>query len=491
MVRILANLDMYRKVPVDLLEGSRRGSIISWIAIGLILTLFYKETRAFLETKLLTDLALDQNKDKRLRVHFNVTMMDLKCEYAAIDVVSVLGKEQNVTKNVQKWTVDQDGIQQQYLHRNMLQHDIDLHDSKITHTLEQLHSDKVDAVDLDPETIKYARNEHQFLFVDFFASWCSHCQALAPTWEVLAEIMADAADHHIHKGDYKDLEYESAKKVALPVLIGKVDCVQQHDLCMEHAITGYPTLRLFVNGQPYGDYWGHRTILGFTQFLAMAEESISEDKKVKQASEIAMRKLEISEEERQWAEALERTRHKTMQRWKADEHPGCMIAGILLMDRTPGHFYIQARSPNHNVAPHMTNVSHVVNHLAFGDHGLRRYVKDVTPPNFDESTKPMNGNVYVTNDLHEAYHHYLKLVSTNLFSYQVLQSSQLSYYKQDQVPEAKFIIDLSPIAVTYRNQSRKWYDYVTSLMAIIGGTFTVVGMVEGGLRAATSRRRKY
>ena len=37
------------------------------------------------------------------------------------------------------------------------------------HALEQLHSDKVDAVYLDQETLKYARNEHQFLFVDFFA----------------------------------------------------------------------------------------------------------------------------------------------------------------------------------------------------------------------------------------------------------------------------------------------------------------------------------
>jgi len=41
-----------------------------------------------------TDLALDSNKDPRVRLNFNITMMDLKCEYAVVDVVSVLGTDQ-------------------------------------------------------------------------------------------------------------------------------------------------------------------------------------------------------------------------------------------------------------------------------------------------------------------------------------------------------------------------------------------------------------
>ena len=34
----IANLDMYRKVPVDLLEGTRRGSILSTIAVATAVT---------------------------------------------------------------------------------------------------------------------------------------------------------------------------------------------------------------------------------------------------------------------------------------------------------------------------------------------------------------------------------------------------------------------------------------------------------------------
>merc|ERR1719253_1235033 len=75
-------------------------------------------------------------------------------------------------------------------------------------------------------------------------------------------------------------------------------------------------------------------------------------------------------------------------------------------------------------------------------------------------------------------------------AYQILQSSQLSAFEQNVVPEAKFTYDLSPIAVSYERKWRKWYDYLTSVMAIIGGTFTVVGMLESGIDTVTSKKRR-
>lgn len=46
-----ASLDMYRKVPQDLMEGSRRGKMMSTIALFAIATLFFMETRAFFRTR--------------------------------------------------------------------------------------------------------------------------------------------------------------------------------------------------------------------------------------------------------------------------------------------------------------------------------------------------------------------------------------------------------------------------------------------------------
>ena len=74
----LASLDMYRKVPVDLLEGTRRGSILSTLAVFTMATLFFLETKAYFSTTLKTSLALDSNDESQIRVNFNITMMDLK-----------------------------------------------------------------------------------------------------------------------------------------------------------------------------------------------------------------------------------------------------------------------------------------------------------------------------------------------------------------------------------------------------------------------------
>ena len=207
-----------------------------------------------------------------------------------------------------------------------------------------------------------------------------------------------------------------------------------------------------------------------------------------------MKKLtDMPLEEQHWVEALERTRkHHDGVLWNPRDHPGCQVSGSILLNRVPGNFYIQASSPTLDLAPHMTNVSHEVHSLFFTPEHPVLGQPSVTPSDYKQKIKPMDGNVYVTSNLHEAYHHYLKLVTTNGNAYQVLQSSQLAMYRNDQVPEAKFLIDLSPIALRYKRVTRPWYDYLTSLMAIIGGTFTVVGFFASSIREVTreSTRRK-
>ena len=88
----------------------------------------------------------------------------------------------------------------------------------------------------------------------------------------------------------------------------------------------------------------------------------------------------------------------------------------------------------------MTNVSHQVHHLSFGKRNFRLADPSYAPPGFERTTRPFDGNVYVTHREHEAHHHYLKVITTtnlnqpNGKAYQILQSSQLSLYKSDIVP---------------------------------------------------------
>jgi hypothetical protein len=131
-------------------------------------------------------------------------------------------------------------------------------------------------------------------------------------------------------------------------------------------------------------------------------------------------------------------------KWVDEDHPGCQLSGHLLLDRVPGNFHIQARSNQHDIAPHMTNVSHIVNSLFFGDPMAQvRIQKNQAnvPPDVSPKISPMDGNVYPTYNLHEAYHHYLKVVATSvegltvgkrdLRVFQVIENSQLAFYTND------------------------------------------------------------
>ena len=463
------------------LPMTKRANANGWF-IGLICDALCPCLTLFCFNSWSTYLALDSNKDSRVRVNFNITMMDLKCEYAVIDVVSVLGTEQNATTHVTKWKVDGGGVRRQYQGRNKQQNDILLKDDAVTETLEELHENGEDAISFDPTTLQYARNEYEYVFVDFYASWCSHCRDLAPTWyvpgaclpnnhkvahlccrETLAEVMdATAADVVMktmegmdgqgeHGWTYDDFEH--AKKSEKPVVVGKVDCVTHHQLCRDQNIRAYPTLRMFIDGEASGDYQGHRTVVEMADWLALQEEAHKVDleeseKTVALAAEAARRRLEVSSEEKEWAEKLRKHRHKQKANWDDNEHPGCQLAGYIMVDRVPGNFHIMARSSHHDLVPHMTNVSHLINSLSVGEPAVSRMVQtgnvDI-PSSVNDKLFPMSGNVYVTKELHESYHHYLKVITTDveglesvarrkLKAYQILQNSQLAYYRNDMVP---------------------------------------------------------
>lgn len=316
-----------------------------------------------------------------------------------------------------------------------------------------------------------------------------------------------------HKWTNED--YEHAKMVEKPVLIAKVDCVDHQQFCNSNQIRAYPTLRLFIDGKHNDDYRGHRTVVEMADWLHLKEAQHKSDLDSSEtatsvAAEAARHRMSLYGQEKEWTDDVKKRQaeHGRPQRsgsnWRDDEHPGCQIAGTLMLDRVPGNFHIMARSNHHDLVPHMTNVSHIVHELTFGESVRQRTAlsreKGRLPQEVQDKFAPMNGNVYVTEGLHEAYHHHLKVITTdlrkatkkdNFKAYQIIQSSQLSFYRNDVVPEAKFIYDLSPIAVSYSTKGRHWYDYVTSLMAIIGGTFTVVGMMESGINAAVSKRRQY
>lgn len=460
----LSSVDFYRRVPRDLTEATTLGAAMSLCAMGIMGVLFLSETAAFARTSISTSITLDENTQPQLRLNFNITMLDLNCDYVSVDVWDALGtNRQNVTKSVEKWQLSEDGETRLFSGRNREMREVRHDEHEMT--LEEMYAAEAGAhvVELTEGNWDEFIKANPMAFVDMFAPWCVWCQRLAPTWEKFAQ---------------------EVKKAEMPVGVGKVDCMAQANLCRTQKVMAFPTLRWYHEGEPIApDYKMDRTVqalLGFSK-----------------------RKLEMDEKFKEWdkkAEASgedEETRDKKRALFQQNrpEHPSCQISGHLMVNRVPGNFHIEAKSKNHNLNAAMTNLTHVVNHLSFGEpmdeqsRKTKRILKQV--PEEHRQFSPMDSQWYLTSEFHQAYHHYIKVVSTHLnmgssetnsmMTYQFLEQSQIVYYEVNNVPEARFSYDLSPMSVVVEKESRKWYDYLTSLCAIIGGTFTTLGLIDATL----------
>mmetsp|Transcript_23615 Transcript_23615/g.93623 ORF Transcript_23615/g.93623 Transcript_23615/m.93623 type:complete len:469 (+) Transcript_23615:355-1761(+) len=451
----LKMVDFFRKIPADLTEATVVGATLSVAAGVFMAILFFVELWAFLSTTIETGVMLDTNAETLLRINFNITMMELQCDFATVDVVDVLGtNSMNVTKNVEKWQLDETGKRMIFQGRNREQRDI-AHDEHHP-DLEELHKNGVHAVSIAEQGFDAYLAENPYVFVNFFAPWCIWCQRLEPTWEALAEEVERINDKAGNEGTTGS---------TIDVDIVKVDCVANRNLCNAQKIQAFPTLRFFKDAKQYGiDYKQDRTVAAFVEFLKQ--------------------KVELEKTMETW--------HPRRKQRMLDvkEHPGCMVSGHVLVNRVPGNFHIEARSKLHNLNAAMTNLSHVVNHLSFGTPLARDVARKVAKfPQFQKD-HPLDDRIFVNHDYHQAHHHYSKVVSTHfevggmmtktreVVGYQMLAQSQVMHYDELDVPEAKFSYDLSPMAVIVTSKGRRWYDFVTSVCAIIGGTFTVVGIID-------------
>jgi len=447
----MSSVDFYRRVPKDLTEATTLGAFMSVCAMLVMGILFFAETMAFARVRIVTEIALDDNSDPTVALNFNISLLALPCDYVSVDVWDVLGtNKQNVTKNIEKWQLDGDGNRRTFSGRNRETRKVvhEEHDE----TLEELHEDGVHAILLDDDSFSEYLKDHDMAFINFYAPWCIWCQRLHPTWEKFAEAV----------------ENEN-----MPVGVANVDCTNDEDICRKEQILAFPCLRWYEDGK-------------------FAAPDYKLDRTVKALSAHAKRKLSASKKYHNW-EGDNGGKKKAIPIYSLPENPGCQVSGTLIVNRVPGNFHIEAKSVNHNLNSAMTNLTHIVNHLSFGEGNswksreVRRALKQV--PEALQQITPLDHKMFKTDDFHQAYHHYIKVVSTHLnvgstilpTIYQFLEQSQIVFYEEVNVPEARFSYDLSPMSVIVEKEGRKWYDYLTSLCAIIGGTFTTLGLIDATL----------
>ncbi|XP_070543063.1 protein disulfide-isomerase A3-like [Ptychodera flava] len=104
-----------------------------------------------------------------------------------------------------------------------------------------------DVIELTDDDFEDRVAEHDIMLVEFFAPWCGHCKKLAPEYEVAAT----------------QLKYTEPS-----VPLAKVDCTAEKDTCSRYGVSGYPTLKIFRDGELASDYNGPRSADGIVSYMS-------------------------------------------------------------------------------------------------------------------------------------------------------------------------------------------------------------------------------
>lgn len=143
---------------------------MSICAMVVMAILFLSETAAFASTSIATSIAVDADAATQIRLNFNITLLDLHCDYVSLDVWDALGtNRQNVTKNIDKWQLDSAGMKRVFAGRNRESRELEHEEHE--ETLEQMTGGGSAVVTLTSENFAAFMEDNEMAFVDMFAPW--------------------------------------------------------------------------------------------------------------------------------------------------------------------------------------------------------------------------------------------------------------------------------------------------------------------------------
>ncbi|XP_022879947.1 protein disulfide isomerase-like 5-4 isoform X2 [Olea europaea var. sylvestris] len=421
--------------------------------------LFGMELNDYLRVNTSTSIVVDNSSDGDfLRIDFNISFPALSCEFASIDVSDILGTNRlNITKTVRKYSIDS----------NLKATGSEFESGPITKAIK--HDEEYDeeygegSVTLNIRNFDRISHQHAILVVNFYAPWCYWSNRLKPSWEKAAKIMIERYDPEIDGR----------------ILLGKVDCTEEIELCGRNHIQGYPSIRIFRKGTNVRDNHGHHDHESYygdrdTDSLVKTMENL--------VAPISLASQEV---------ASDGQPNKTDDAKKpAPLTGGCRIEGFVRVKKVPGNLIISARSAAHSFDASQMNMSHIISQFSFGKKFSSRMMSNMKRllPYLGRSHGRLNGMSYISDpsdsSANVTIEHYLQIVKTEVMTryskfveeYEYTAHSSLVHSLH--VPVAKFHFELSPMQVLITENSKPFSHFITNVCAIIGGVFTVAGIMD-------------
>lgn len=456
----IKSVDFYRKIPRDLTEASLSGAGLSIVAALAMMFLFGMELNNYLTVSTTTSVVVDKSSDAEfLRIDFNMSFPALSCEFASVDVSDVLGTNRlNITKTIRKHSID----------KHLRPTGSEFHSGSTT---TELKHDEVDdeeygegSVSLNGHNFDKASHHFPILVVNFFAPWCYWSNRLKPAWEKATNIIRERYD----------LESDGR------ILVAKVDCTVEVELCKRNHIQGYPSIRIFRKGSDVRDDHGHHDHESYYG-------DRDTDSLVKMMEDLV---APIKLESQMITSDNSSTKLATGLRRPAPVTGGCRLEGFIRVKKVPGNLVISARSAAHSFDASQMNMSHIISRFSFGKTITPKVMSDIKLllPHLGESHDRLNGKSYITNPRDSTENvtieHFLQVVKTEVMtrSYKLVEeyeyTAHSSLVHSIHIPVAKFHYEPSPMQVLITENARSFSHFLTNVCAIIGGVFTVAGILD-------------
>jgi len=166
---------------------------------------------------------------------------------------------------------------------------------------------------------------------------------------------------------------------------------------------------------------------------------------------------------------------------------GCHIEGAVTVNKVAGNFHFALSKADHHVLmtvfgqKESINVSHVIHCISFGDvYPSMVNPLDGTPKVLTNTTGFFQYHIKVVPTLYEPW--FGESLLTNQFSYTELFRTT---HELDKFPAVYFHYEFSPIMAKFTQSRRSYSSFLTGLCAILGGVFTMAGMVDSCLHRMT------
>merc|ERR1711972_685593 len=160
---------------------------------------------------------------------------------------------------------------------------------------------------------------------------------------------------------------------------------------------------------------------------------------------------------------------------------GCLFEAKFHINKIPGNFHLSTHSVD--VQPDSYDFAHEINEISFGS--KIRKISSKLDGNSLESHEYVMRIVPTT---------YEDISGSKLVAYQYTYAyrSHISFGHGGRViPALWFKYDLNPITVRYHETRPPIYHFLTTVCAIVGGTFTVAGIIDSCIFSATEIFKKF